>query len=47
MQELFFNVSAEEAAFSQEQQNIIQKTMDALCPPGEGTGTGKTTKQIF
>ncbi|XP_068595795.1 protection of telomeres protein 1 [Brachionichthys hirsutus] len=36
--ELFFKVSAEEAAANQEAQNSIRQTMESLCPPGGSTG---------
>ncbi|XP_058502201.1 protection of telomeres protein 1 isoform X1 [Solea solea] len=36
--ELFFGVSAEDAAVDQEAQRRIQQTMDALCPPGGSAG---------
>ncbi|XP_068169113.1 protection of telomeres protein 1 isoform X2 [Antennarius striatus] len=36
--ELFFKVSAEEAAANQEAQNSVRQTMDSLCPPGGSTG---------
>ncbi|XP_053175334.1 protection of telomeres protein 1 [Scomber japonicus] len=32
--ELFFGVSAEEAAANQEAQNIVRQIMNSLCPPG-------------
>lgn len=32
--ELFFGVSAEDAATNQEAQDVISQTMDLLCPPG-------------
>lgn len=38
-QELFFGVSAEMAAASQEAQDIISQTMSSLCPPEGSTGT--------
>lgn len=38
-QELFFGVSAEEAATNQEAQDVVSQTMDSLCPPGGSTGT--------
>uniref|UniRef100_UPI0037E732BB protection of telomeres protein 1 isoform X2 n=1 Tax=Semicossyphus pulcher TaxID=241346 RepID=UPI0037E732BB len=36
--ELFFSVSAEDAAANQEAQNSIRQTMDFLCPAGGSTG---------
>ncbi|XP_030588287.1 protection of telomeres protein 1 isoform X2 [Archocentrus centrarchus] len=36
--ELFFSVSAEDAAANQEAQNSIRQTMDSLCPPGGSMG---------
>ncbi|XP_041650565.1 protection of telomeres protein 1 isoform X2 [Cheilinus undulatus] len=36
--ELFFGVSAEDAAANQEAQNSIRQMMDYLCPPGGSTG---------
>ncbi|CAK6974682.1 protection of telomeres protein 1 isoform X1 [Scomber scombrus] len=36
--ELFFGVSAEEAAANQEAQNIVCQTMNSLCPPGGSAG---------
>ncbi|XP_069384619.1 protection of telomeres protein 1 isoform X2 [Paralichthys olivaceus] len=36
--ELFFSVTAEEAAANQEAQKSIHQTMDALCPPGGSAG---------
>lgn len=46
-QELFFGVSAEKAAASQEAQDIISRTMSSLCPPEGSTGTlGKRKHQI-
>lgn len=38
-QELFFGVSAEEAATNQEAQDVVSQTMDSLCPPGGSAGT--------
>ncbi|KAF3706109.1 Protection of telomeres protein 1 [Channa argus] len=36
--ELFFSLSAEDLATSQEAQNHIKQTMESLCPPGGHTG---------
>lgn len=45
-QELFFGVSAEQAATNQEAQDVISQTMDSLCPPGGSAGTcGKQIKE--
>ncbi|XP_075884934.1 protection of telomeres protein 1 isoform X2 [Nelusetta ayraudi] len=37
--ELFFGVSAEEAATNQEAQDVVSQTMDSLCPPGGSADT--------
>ena len=42
LQELFFSVSAEDAAANQEAQDRIRQTMDFLCSPDGGTGTSVT-----